>query len=63
MVIDPETCATSFLTLQRAYFVPDAAFNLLAVKRLLDQGVDMAFDKRHPLFNGSLIDATKDTVL
>ena len=43
-VLDPVTRATSLLTLQCAYFVPDAAFNLLAVQRLLDQGVDTAFD-------------------
>ena len=63
VVIDPVSRATSYLTLKRAYFVSDAAFNLLSVQRLLDQGVDTAFDKRHPLFNGALIDASKGMVI
>ena len=62
-VLDPVTRATSLLTLQCAYFVPEAAFNLLAVQRLLDQGVNTVFDMRHPSFNGTLLDATTGAIL
>ena len=62
-VLDPVTRATYLLTLQCANFVPDAAFNLLAVQRLLDQGVNTVFDVRHQSFNGALFDATTGTIL
>ena len=62
-VIDPVTGVTSYITLTCAYFVPDAAFNLLSVQRLLDQGVDTIFDKRHPLFHGALTDSGQGTII
>ena len=62
-VIDPVTGVTSYITLKCAYFVPDVAFNLLFVQRLLDQGVDTVFDKRHPLFHDTLTDSRQGSII
>ncbi len=62
-VLDPVTGNSTLLRLLCAYYVPEAAFNLLAVQRLQDHNIDTVFDKRHAHFAGALLMAETGKIL
>ena len=62
-VLDPVSGNSTLLRLTCAYYIPEAAFNLLAVQRLQYQQIDTVFDKRHAHFAGALLTATTGQIL